>query len=81
MRKALQTAEAIAPCVLWVDEVEKAMATGSGDNGTSRRVFGQFLTWMQEKQSAAFVACTANDISHLSDISIFPHTSQLCMSP
>jgi SpoVK/Ycf46/Vps4 family AAA+-type ATPase len=65
IRKAIQTAESVAPCVLWVDEVEKAMASGSGDNGTSRRVFGQFLTWLQEKTSPVFVACTANDVSQL----------------
>lgn len=65
IRMALKTAEAVSPCVLWIDEVEKSMSSGNGDNGTSRRVFGQFLTWMQEKDEPVFVACTANDISIL----------------
>ena len=68
MRRAIQTAEAIAPCVLWIDEVEKGFggATGpSGDSGTSSRIFGTFLTWMQEKTKAVFVVATANNISAL----------------
>ncbi len=67
MRRALRLAEAIAPCVLWVDEVEKAFS-GVGSNGgdtVTTRLFGQFLTWMQEKKSAVFVVATANDISRL----------------
>lgn len=68
IRTALATAEATAPCVLWIDEIEKgfaAGASGQGDSGTSARVFGTFLTWMQEKRSAVFVMATANDISLL----------------
>lgn len=68
MRRAIQTAEAIAPCVLWIDEVEKGFggnSGSSGDSGTSTRVFGTFLTWMQEKTKAVFVAATANNISAL----------------
>ena len=68
MRAALRTAEAVAPCVLWIDEIEKgfaAGASGTGDSGTSARVFGTFLTWMQEKTSAVFVMATANNISLL----------------
>ena len=68
MRTALATAEAIAPCVLWIDEIEKGFASGAsgtGDSGTSARVFGTFLTWMQEKTAAVFVMATANDISLL----------------
>ncbi len=68
MRSALQTAEAVAPCVLWIDEIEKgfaAGASGTGDSGTSARVFGTFLTWMQEKTAAVFVMATANNISLL----------------
>lgn len=68
MRTALRTAEAVAPCVLWIDEIEKgfaAGASGTGDSGTSARVFGTFLTWMQEKTSAVFVMATANNISLL----------------
>lgn len=68
MRKAIQLAEAISPCVLWVDELEKAFAGIGGGNGGSEvttRLFGTFLTWMQEKKSAAFVLATANDITQL----------------
>ncbi len=68
MRRALQTAEAVAPCVLWIDEIEKgfaAAASGTGDSGTSARVFGTFLTWMQEKTAAVFVMATANNIALL----------------
>jgi len=67
MRKAIQTAEAIAPCILWIDEIEKGLAGtgGSGDSGVSARVFGTFLTWMQEKTSAVFVFATANAIEKL----------------
>ena len=66
MRKALKTAEAMAPCVLWIDELEKSLG-GSGDldGGTSSRVFGSFLSWMQEKESPVFVVATANDVSAL----------------
>ncbi len=67
MRKAIQTAEAIAPCILWIDEIEKGLAGtgGSGDSGVSARVFGTFLTWMQEKTTAVFVFATANAIEKL----------------
>jgi AAA+ superfamily predicted ATPase len=69
IRTALRLAENVAPCVLWLDEIEKGLAgaTGSGtaDAGTSARVFGSFLTWMQEKTSPVFVIGTANDISAL----------------
>ena len=68
MRRAIQTAEAIAPCILWIDEIEKGFggASGpSGDSGTSSRTFGTFLTWMQEKTKAVFVVATANNISAL----------------
>ena len=65
MRKALQLAEAISPCVLWVDELEKAFSgVGSGSEITTR-LFGQFLTWMQEKDNTVFMVATANDISSL----------------
>ncbi len=66
MRKAIGLAEAVSPCVLWIDELEKAFA---GVNGTGNevtvRLFGTFLTWMQEKTSSTFVVATANDISKL----------------
>lgn len=66
MRKAIALAEAISPCVLWVDELEKAFAgiNGSGSEVTVR-LFGTFLTWMQEKTSPTFVIATANDITKL----------------
>ncbi len=66
MRKAIGLAEAISPCILWIDELEKAFA---GVNGTGNevtvRLFGTFLTWMQEKTSSTFVVATANDITKL----------------
>jgi len=68
MRRALKSAEALAPCILWVDEIEKGLggaAGGEGDSGTTRRVFGTFLTWMQEKTAPVFVFATANQIEHL----------------
>jgi SpoVK/Ycf46/Vps4 family AAA+-type ATPase len=67
MRKAIRLAEAISPCVLWVDELEKALA-GIGDGGGSEvttRLFGTFLTWMQDKTSPVFVLATANKITKL----------------
>lgn len=66
LRKALDIAEALAPSVLWIDEIEKAFASGGeADGGVSRRLLGSFLTWMQERQAQVFVAATANDISSL----------------
>ena len=68
MRNAIRTAEAIAPSLLWIDEIEKGFAgvTGpSGDSGTAQRVFGTFLNWMQEKKKFVFVLATANNIEHL----------------
>ncbi|WP_018527184.1 AAA family ATPase [Alkalispirochaeta alkalica] len=69
VRKAIRTAESIAPSILWLDELEKGFAGmgggSSGDSGTSARVFGTFLTWLQEKKSAVFVVATSNDISAL----------------
>ena len=69
IRTFIQTAEAIAPCCLWIDELEKgfsgAKSSGSTDGGTSARVFGSLLNWLQEKQSPVFVVATANDVSQL----------------
>lgn len=67
MRKALKLSEAISPCVLWIDEIEKAFAGIGNNNGheVTTRLFGQFLTWMQEKESAVFIVATANDISSI----------------
>ena len=65
-RKAISLAESMAPVVLWIDEIEKAMATGGeADGGVGRRMFGSFLTWLQEKQQEVFVVATANDLSIL----------------
>ena len=66
MRRALKLAEAVSPCVLWVDEVEKAFAgVGGSGHDITRRLFGHFLTWMQEKTAPVFVVATANDIISL----------------
>ncbi len=64
-RRALRLAETIAPCVLWIDELEKGIATGDNDGGTSLRVLATLLSWMQEKTKPVFVVATANDISKL----------------
>ncbi|GAB1354401.1 AAA family ATPase [Erysipelotrichia bacterium] len=67
LRNAIKTAEATAPSVLWVDELEKGFGGlgSSGDSGTSTRVFATFLTWMQEKEKPVFVIATANNINAL----------------
>jgi SpoVK/Ycf46/Vps4 family AAA+-type ATPase len=65
LRETLATADVMSPCVLWIDEIEKGIATGDGDSGTSRRVLGTFLTWLAEKNSRVFVVATANDIAAL----------------
>ena len=70
MRSAIKVAEGLAPCVLWIDEIEKGVSGGAGasgerDGGTAVRVFGAFLTWMQEKEEDVFVFATANDLSRL----------------
>lgn len=67
MREAIKTAEAIAPCILWIDEIEKGFSGlgNNGDSGTSSRIFGTFLSWMQEKTKPVFVVATANNISGL----------------
>jgi SpoVK/Ycf46/Vps4 family AAA+-type ATPase len=65
LRESLHSAEGLSPCVLWVDEIEKALAEGDGDNGVSRRVLGTFLTWLAEQRSRIFVVATANDVSAL----------------
>jgi SpoVK/Ycf46/Vps4 family AAA+-type ATPase len=65
LRESLQSAAGLSPCVLWVDEIEKALAGGDGDNGVSRRVLGTFLTWLAEERSRIFVVATANDITTL----------------
>lgn len=69
MRRAINMAEAVSPSILWLDELEKGLAgtqsSGSTDGGTSARVFGSFIAWMQEKTSPVFVIATANDVSQL----------------
>ncbi len=64
-RTALKLSETIAPCLLWIDEIEKGLSVGVGDGGTSMRVFATILSWMQEKTEPVFVVATANDISRV----------------
>src|SRR5439155_16535297 len=65
LHKALETAEVMAPCVLWLDEIEKGLAVGDDDDGLSRRVLGILLTWMSERQKSVFLVATANEIARL----------------
>lgn len=69
IRRAIMTAEAVAPCVLWIDEIEKGLSgiqsSGATDGGTTARIFSTILTWMQEKTKPVFVVATANDIAQL----------------
>jgi SpoVK/Ycf46/Vps4 family AAA+-type ATPase len=69
LRKCLHIAEAISPCCVWIDELEKAFAGSksgaSGDSGTTQRIFGAFLTWMSEKTADVFVVATANEVQTL----------------
>lgn len=65
LRNSLEQAELMAPCVLWMDEIEKGLATGEGDNATAQRVLGTLLTWMAENTKPVFIIATSNDISRL----------------
>ncbi|HVH84538.1 MAG TPA: AAA family ATPase [Steroidobacteraceae bacterium] len=65
LRESLASADVLAPCVLWIDEIEKGFAAGDSDGGATRRVLGAFLTWLAEKSSRVFVVATANDIAEL----------------
>ena len=65
LRESLGTADLLAPCVLWIDEIEKGFAAGDTDGGATRRVLGAFLTWLAERKSRVFVMATANDIAAL----------------
>ena len=65
LREALKLAEQMGPCVLWMDEVEKGLATGDNDGGVSQRVLGTLLTWMAERQAPVFMVATANVIARL----------------
>ncbi|NIN35941.1 MAG: AAA family ATPase [Gammaproteobacteria bacterium] len=65
LRESLKTAEVMAPCVLWIDEIEKGISLGDNDGGVSRRILGTLLTWMAEKKQNVFIVATANDIHAL----------------
>lgn len=65
LREALAAAEQVAPCVLWMDEIEKGIAGGDNDGGVSRRVLGYLLTWMAERKSQVFMVATANQVKDL----------------
>jgi SpoVK/Ycf46/Vps4 family AAA+-type ATPase len=65
LREALASAEQLAPCVLWIDEIEKGLATGGEDGGVSRRVLGYLLTWMAERKAPVFLVATANQVQEL----------------
>ena len=68
-REALKLAEAMAPCVVWIDEIDKGLAgasgSGSNDSGVTKRVFGTIITWMQERKRPVFLVATANDVTSL----------------
>ena len=65
LRDALQLADALEPCVLWIDEIEKGLAPEGGDQGVSRRLLGTLLTWMAERRSRVFLVATSNDVTQL----------------
>jgi len=65
LRESLRTAETMSPCVLWFDEIEKGIATGYDESGTSRRVLGSLLTWMAERRADVLLVATANEIEEL----------------
>jgi hypothetical protein len=65
LREALETADRVAPCVLWIDEIEKGLAGQNDSTGVSRRLVGQFLFWLQESRSRVFVVATSNDVRSL----------------
>jgi SpoVK/Ycf46/Vps4 family AAA+-type ATPase len=65
LREALKTSDAMAPCVLWMDEIEKGIATSDSDGGESRRILGALLTWMAERSTRVFIVATSNDIEAL----------------
>lgn len=66
-RQMIQLAEALSPCILWIDEIDKAFSglDGRGDSGTTNRVFGTFITWLAEKKTPVFVVATANNVQTL----------------
>ncbi len=65
LRESLAAAETMSPCVLWIDEMEKGLASGDGDDGVSRRILGSLLTWMAEKKKPVFIVATSNDVTAL----------------
>jgi ATP-dependent 26S proteasome regulatory subunit len=68
LKAALREAEAIAPCILWIDEIEKGVvgdSSSDADGGLSRRILGTLLTWMSERKSRVFIVATANDVTHM----------------
>lgn len=65
LKEALETAEHVSPCILWIDEIEKGLSGTSGDSGVTNRMIGQFLFWLQECKKEVFVVATANDINNL----------------
>jgi SpoVK/Ycf46/Vps4 family AAA+-type ATPase len=69
MRQVFKVAESVAPCILWCDEIDKGMSgsksSSSSDGGTTSRVLGSWLTWMQDRKAPVFVVATANDVSNL----------------
>jgi len=66
-KRAIKTAERLSPVILWIDEIEKAFATSQGteDGGVSTRIFGTFLSWLQERKGDVFIVATANDVTKL----------------
>ncbi|MEC8814065.1 MAG: AAA family ATPase [Pseudomonadota bacterium] len=65
LRESLAMADTLAPCVLWLDEIEKALSVDASDNGTSKRLLGALLTWMAERRQPVFLVATSNDISRM----------------
>lgn len=65
LKEALETAERVSPCILWIDEIEKGLSGTKGDSGVTNRMIGQFLFWLQECKKEVFVVATANDINTL----------------
>lgn len=65
LRKSLEQAELMSPCVLWIDEIEKGLSASSSDDGTSQRILGTLLTWMAERTKSVFIVATSNDVSRL----------------
>lgn len=65
LKEALETAEHVSPCILWIDEIEKGLSGASGDSGVTNRMIGQFLFWLQECKKEVFVVATANNIDSL----------------